>query len=106
MVVAVTTNQKHRPVPDGTGLCLSFAEPPPGRWNRDSRITEREKSGASTDIEKYTYDALGRLITAKKGITGTDDSVSRSLFAYDDLSRVTSENRSIVGASHTSERPR
>lgn len=69
------------------------------KYDANNRLTERLKSGATTDIEKYTYDAQGRLITAKKGTSGTDDATSRSIFAYDNLSRVTSESQAILGGT-------
>ena len=44
----------------------------------------------------FTYDALRRLITAQKGTSNNDDAVSRSVFAYDPLSRVTQEDQAIA----------
>lgn len=69
------------------------------KYDSANRLTERLKNGSTDNVEKYVYDGLGRLTTAKKGTTTTDDSVSRSVFAYDNLSRVTNEAQSIAAAT-------
>jgi len=66
-------------------------------YDNANRLTERLKNGGSVNIEKYIYDGLGRLLTARKGTSGSPDAVSRSIFAYDALSRVTGESQSIAG---------
>ncbi|MCG8405489.1 MAG: hypothetical protein MI923_09860, partial [Phycisphaerales bacterium] len=75
---------------DEAGVVVDYA------YNSASRLTERKKSGSTTDVETYAYDELGRLVTADKGTSSNSDSVSRSIFAYDDLSRVTQESQAIA----------
>jgi len=64
-------------------------------YDQSNRLTQRKKSGSTTDVETFVYDGLGRLITARKGTSTNDDAVSRSVFAYDSLSRVLSESQAI-----------
>jgi len=61
-----------------------------------NRLSKRLLNGASENIEKYLYDGLGRMVTAKKGASGNDDSVSQSIFSFDSLSRLTNENQAIA----------
>lgn len=61
-----------------------------------NRLTERAKYGASTDIEKYEYDQLGQLTLAEKGTTGNPDSVSKSVFTYNDLGQLASEDQTVL----------
>ncbi len=69
------------------------------KYDAANRLTERLRDATTNNIEQYTYDGLGRLITARKGTTAASDAVGRSVFAYDALSRVTSEAQAIAGGS-------
>ncbi|MCK6486259.1 MAG: hypothetical protein L6R00_19225, partial [Phycisphaerae bacterium] len=61
-----------------------------------NRPTRRLKNGATSNIEAYAYDALGRLVTAQKGTSGSPAAVSRSVLQYDPLSRVTRDIQKIA----------
>jgi YD repeat-containing protein len=78
---------------DEEGIAVAY------KYDSVNRLTEREKNGATDNIEKYVYDGMGRLLTAKKGSSGSDDSISKSIYAYDSNSRVISENQSILGGT-------
>ncbi|MCG8406468.1 MAG: hypothetical protein MI923_14825 [Phycisphaerales bacterium] len=73
---------------DEAGTAIVYA------YDSASRLTQR-KSGGTDDVERYTYDELGRMITAERGKSNDPDAVSRSVFSYDDRSRVTQESQSI-----------
>jgi len=41
-------------------------------YDPSNRLTQRKKSGSTTDVETFVYDALGRMITARKGTRAGD----------------------------------
>ena len=78
---------------DEAGVVVDYA------YDDANRLTQRKKSGGSTDIETFVYDSLGRLITAEKGTSANGDAVAASAFTYDSLSRVNEECQSIAEGS-------
>ncbi|MCG8404251.1 MAG: hypothetical protein MI923_03540 [Phycisphaerales bacterium] len=75
---------------DEAGVVVEYA------YDSANRLTLRNERSSSVDHETYAYDSLGRLITAEKGTSANSDAVSRSVFSYDDRSRVTQESQSIA----------
>ncbi len=66
-------------------------------YDKLDRLTKRYKDATTNANEEYVYDGLSRLITARKGTAASNDSISRSIFSYDALSRETKESQAIAG---------
>ncbi len=63
-------------------------------YTYDTRGLLTEKDDG-TLIETLSYDGLGRMTLAKKGISGNLESISKTTFVYDDLSRVEKETQEL-----------
>ena len=78
---------------DEEGVAVDF------EFDKVYRLTKRLKNSATTDIDKYVYDGLGRMVTAQRGTSGDPDAVSRSIFNFNLLSRLTQESQAIAGGT-------
>lgn len=64
-------------------------------WNSLNKLSERKEYNATDNIDKWVYDDIGQMTETKRGSSTNDDSISKSVFAYNDLGQITSETQTI-----------
>jgi|GEM_PF-4608253 len=64
-------------------------------YDRNDRLTTRNEVGQTTATERFTYDGMSRLKKAQYGTTSNADAYSESVFTWDSLSHLESEDQTL-----------